>query len=55
MKNYFETTKLTKLKGRPKTTLPTTLSQDIKGTKLQQLKNKKDLEKLRKIAMDFYP
>ena len=57
MNNYFDSTKLTKFKGRPRTTLPTTLNQDIKRTKLnqyniRQLKNKKDLEKLRTIAMD---
>ena len=57
MKNYFETANLTKFKGRPRTTLPTTLNQDIKRTKLnkydiKELKNKKDLELLRKIALD---
>ena len=47
-----------KLRGRPRTTLPTTLNQDLKRIKLnkcdiQQLKNK-DLEILQEIAVNIY-
>ena len=57
MNNYFDNTNTTKFKGRPRTTLPTTLNQDIKRTKLtqyniEQLKTKEDLENLREIAID---
>ena len=56
MNNYFDNTNTTKFKGRPRTTLPTTLNQDIKRTKLtqyntEQLKTKGDLENLREIAI----